>query len=487
MESIYDVAIIGAGVSGAAIARKLSQYDLKVAVLEKEKDVSFGVSKANSGIIHGGFHHNLNTLKSKLEIQGNIMFDQLQKDLDFPFERCGIIVAAFNVEEMKTVERLYQQGIENKAIGIELCSKQRIHKLEPNLNKDVIGGLFAPSGGIIEPYRYVFSLMECAKQNGVDIFTDFEVKESSFDNNIYSIKSDSYTVKSKYVINAAGLYADKISEIFGGEKFKIIARKGEYSLLDRNASGKTSKVVFPVPAKDSKGMLIVPTVEGTMMVGPTADKIDDKEDLSTTSKNFSHIFQSARRLVPEISEHDIITGFAGIRPALKNGDFFIKISEKAKNFIQVSGIQSPGLTASPAIGEYVKDLLKKAGLNLVEKKDWNPKVLRSQRIREMNPYEIDKLVNEDEKYGNIICRCESVTEKDIVEAIKKGHTTLDGIKFYTRASMGRCQGGFCTFQILKIIERETGIPIKEITKKGKGSTIVNHKIGDLKINSIKEN
>lgn len=482
MSDIYDVTIIGAGVIGAAIARKLSAYNLKTVIVEKECDVSFGVSKANSGIIHGGFHHDSSTLKARLEIKGNIMFDQLKEELYFPFNRCGIVVAAFNDDEMRTVEKLYENGINNKAIGIELCNRERIQYLEPKLNSDVIGGLFAPSGGIIEPYRFVFSLIESAQKNGVDLLTNFKVQNGKHNGEYYTIEAeDGRSIESKWVINAAGLYCDEISQIFGAEEYKIKARKGEEFLLDKNSSAFTSRVVFPVPSKNSKGMLVIPTVEGTTMIGPTALIVDDKEDRNTSKENFNKVFNSARRLVPTVSERDVISSFAGLRPALEGNDFYIEMSKKTPKFVQVAGIQSPGLTASPAIAEYVKDLLKKTGLKLVEKADYDPYIEKVERFRNNSKNEIDQLIKENPAYGEIICRCENISEAEVVAAVRKGHNSLDGIKFYTRAMMGRCQGGFCTYKILKIIARETGCSVDEISKRGGKSWIVNKAVGDFPV------
>jgi glycerol-3-phosphate dehydrogenase len=481
----FDVAIIGGGVSGAAIARKMSAYKLKTVLLEKEADVSFGVSKANSGIIHGGFHHGKGALKSRLEIQGNLMFDQLKNELHFPFRRNGILVAAFNTEEMRTVEELYQNGLDNGAIGIELCSRSRILALEPKLNPDVAGGLHAPGGGMIEPYQFVYSLMESALKNGVRLMTDFKVSRAEERDGCYHITDESgRTIQSGWVVNAAGLYADEVSRIFGAEEYEIKPRKGEEFLLDRNASAFTQRVIFPVPSKVSKGMLVIPTVEGTTMVGPTAIIGDDKEDKATTQGNFEQVFYSARRLIPTVSEKDIITSFAGLRPVLEGNDFYIDLSGKAPRFIQVAGIQSPGLTAAPAIGEYVKNLLLKAGLLLEENPEYDPVIEAVPRFRGTEKKELDKLIAENPAYGEIVCRCESISEAEIVAAIQRGHRTLDGIKFYTRARMGRCQGGFCTFRILQILQRETGQSIEDLTKRGRGSYLVHAKVGDMPVEEM---
>ncbi len=471
--NVYDLAIIGAGVSGAAIARRLSMYDIQIALLEKEADVSFGTSKANSGIIHGGFHHDPSLLKARLELQGNLMFDQLQRELHFPFTRCGILVAAMNEEEMKTVQYLYERGRQNGAIGIELCSRERILDLEPKLTSDVVGGLYAPGGGIIEPYRFVFALVESAQHNGVHLITDFEVSSADYKEGLFELKSSTGdTINTRYVVNAAGLYADGVSSLFGAEEYEITPRKGEYYLLDRLTKACPSKVLFPVPNTVSKGMLVIPTVEGTVLVGPTAEDIHAKDDLSTSSSKLKSIFDSARQMIPKVSTRDVITAFSGLRPALPGGDFYIEASQKVPHFIHVAGIQSPGLTAAPAIAEYVKDILKEEGLTLQERSGYDPTVNQVPRIRNKSPYAIDDLIKENPAYGNIVCRCENISEAEIIEAIRRGHDTLDGIKFFTRSGMGRCQGGFCTGKIIEIIMRETGKSYAEVTKRGKQSTVI---------------
>ena len=473
----FDVLIIGAGVSGASIARRLSAYQLDVALVDKECDVSFGTSKSNSGIIHGGFHHSARHLKARLEIQGNAMFDQLHKELGFPFRRCGILVVATHSDEMKVIGQLYAQGVENGSVGIEMCSRERMLELEPKLSSDVLGGLHAPSGGIVEPYRFVFCLVESARKNGVQLLTDFEVTGGVFDGTLWQVSArDGRSLSARYVVNAAGLFADEVSRAFQAGEIPITPRKGEYFLLDRSTPACPSRVLFPVPTHNSKGVLVIPTVEGTVLVGPTARDIRDKRDLSTTAEELEKIFDYAKRLVPSISQTDVITSFAGLRPVLAGEDFHIELSPSAPQFIQVAGIQSPGLTASPAVGEYVKDLLRKAGVGLMEKKSFDPFIERIPRLREASPWEADALVKEDPGYGNVVCRCEKISEAEIVAAIRKGHTTMDGIKYFTRAGMGRCQGGFCTSRIIKILMREAGLEPNAITKKGRGSFLLRERL-----------
>ncbi|MDR2482962.1 MAG: NAD(P)/FAD-dependent oxidoreductase [Treponema sp.] len=474
----YDVAVIGCGVSGANIARRLSMYRIRVAILEKAADVSFGTSKANSGIIHGGFHHNKKYLKARLEIQGNLMFDQLRRELDFPFKRCGIIVAALHEDEMKAVEYLYMQGVENGVIGIELCSRERLLDLEPKLSGDTVGGLYAPGGGMVEPYRFVFALVESAMKNGVHLYTGFQVNSArrSGGDGVWTIRAaDGREIRARYAVNAAGLFADEVSRGFGGEEFTISARKGEYFLMDRLTRARPDRVVFPVPTAVSKGMLVIPTVEGTVLVGPTADPAESKEDYATTAERLEQILDSGKKMIPALSRGDVITSFAGLRPFLEE-DFYIAASKRAPALVQAAGIQSPGLTASPAIGEYVKDILKNMGLDLTEKPGWDPFVEDRPRSRELSPFDLDQLIAADPAWGNVVCRCENVSEAEIVQAVRLGHDTLDGVKYFTRAQMGRCQGGFCTYKIIKIIMREAGLSWNEVTKHGGTSFVIKEEL-----------
>ena len=468
MDNLFDVAIVGGGIIGTSVAYRLSHYQLNTVLLEKEMDVCAGVSKSNSGIVHGGFHYSATrTLKGRLELQGNMAFDQLHKDLGFPFQRCGILLAAFTEEQLKTVEKLYEQGVSNGVPGIELCDASRMKELEPKLNPEVLGGLYAPGGGVVEPYCMVFALMETACQNGVRLLKEFEVAAAKEDGQIWEITSfDGRTIRARYVVNAAGLHADDVSRIFGGEEFQIVPRKGEEYLLDRLSAARPSKVVFPVPSGHSKGVLVIPTAGGTTMIGPTADIVDDKEDTSTTAANRERIFALAKGMVSGVSERDLITSFSGSRPVLEGReDFFIQQSEKAPRLIQAAGIQSPGLTASPAIAEYVAGLLQEAGLPLVEKQE--PYRLPDHRapLREISMDEADRRHAEDPAWTQIVCRCEKVSEAEIRQAIRRGHDTVEGVKMATRAGMGRCQSGFCSLKIMHIIASELGVSLEDVMRR----------------------
>ena len=481
MADIYDVAVIGGGVSGAAAVYRLSRYQLKTVLLEKEADVSFGVSKANSGIVHGGFHYSAETtLKGKLEIKGNLMYDQWHEELDFAFNRCGILIVAFKPEQMEEISRLYKQGVSNKVPGIELCSKERILELEPKLSKDVYGGLFAPGGGVVEPYALVFSLTEAAKLNGVEIRTNFKVAGSCDCNGVWEIVSASgEKVKARHVINAAGLFADEVSQIFGGEKFVISPRKGEEYLLDRQSPARPQRVIFPVPDQHTKGVLVIPTAGGTTMIGPTAQITGNKLDNATTELNKKTIFALAKNMVSGISEKDLITSFSGSRPVIEGKeDFFIRISETAPRFIQCAGIQSPGLTSAPAVAELLCELLEKDGVKMQKKETPYIYPEKVPAIREVSPEKADELFRKDPAWTNIICRCEKVSEAEIRIAVRRGHTTLDGVKLATRAGMGRCQSGFCTLEIMKIIAQETGTSLADVIKREKGGVLVYGLLGE---------
>ncbi|MBO4303106.1 MAG: NAD(P)/FAD-dependent oxidoreductase [Lentisphaeria bacterium] len=466
----YDVAIIGAGVTGLAAAYSLARYKLSVLVLEKNCDASFGVSKANSGIVHGGFHYPASTLKGRLEIRGNRLFGEYHRRLHFPFRRCGILLAAFTKEELAKAKELYEQGKNNGVPGIELCSKERLLELEEKLSPDVLGGLYAPEGGVVEPYGYAFALAEIAEKNGTVFRYEEKVLNGKREGDFWEIRTEKeHLYRAKYIVNAAGLYADEISRCFGAEEFVITPRKGEEYLLDRLAPCRPSKVIFPVPVGHSKGVLVIPTCGGTTMVGPTSSIVSDKEEKSTTEENRKKIFSLACRMIPSVSEKDLISAFSGSRPVMEGEDFYIAPSGKVPCFIQAAGILSPGLTASPAVGELIRDLLEKEGLVLEKNPDFLDSLPERKTLREMTDEEADEMHKKDPAWTKIVCRCEKISEAEIVEAIRKGHTTLDGIKFYTRSGMGRCQGGFCSGKILEILARETGKSIPELTKRGEKS------------------
>lgn len=480
MENSWDVAIVGGGVVGAAAAVHLSRFDLKIGLLEKRNDVCFGVSKANSGIVHGGFHYDAaTTVKGRLERRGNLLFDAWSRDLGFPFVRCGILVVAFAPEQLPTVEALYKQGVANGIPGIELCDAARIRELEPKLDPSACGGLHAPGGGVVEPYAMVFALIETARRNGLELKTNCEVVSARHNGEYWEIEAaDGRTFTARYAINAAGLYADEVSRAFGAEEFRIRPRKGEEYLLDRESAARPRRVIFPVPSPHTKGVLVIPTAGGTTMIGPTSLLIDDKEDTATTAENRRRIFEQAGRMVSGITEKDLIASFSGSRPVMDGReDFYIERSAKAPHLIHAAGILSPGLTASPAIAEELAELLRQDGLTLTEKSSFElPE--KTTPLREMPPEEAAARHADDPALTNIVCRCEMVSEAEIRRAIRRGHATLDGVKLATRAGMGRCQGGFCTLKIMKLIAEECGIPLEEVLKNDPGSRIAAGRLGE---------
>lgn len=472
----YDVIIIGGGIVGASIARQLCRYQLRVALLEKEADVSFGTSKANSGIVHAGFHDKPGTLKAKLCVRGNMLYEQWAEELEFPFRRCGILTVATDDEQAHQIEGLYRRGMQNKVPYMQILSGERVLEQEPNLTPDVQEAVFAPTGGIVEPYEMIFAIVENAQKNGLELLTDTRVEAIEPRDGGLRVMSGSREWSARFVINAAGLYADEISRMAGAEEFTIIPRKGEEYLLDKRAGALVNSVIFPIPTKKSKGILVIPTVDGTMMLGPTAVEIEDKEDKATTAEGLRYILEHVRPLVPALQLRDIITAFVGLRPTLRAEDFYIARSEQVPALIQAAGIQSPGLTAAPAIAEMVKDILLQAGLSLAESPDYDPYRPAGKKIRHCDLDELDRLIADNPAYARVVCRCEKVSEAEIVRAIRNGHVTMDSVKFATRAGMGRCQGGFCSFRVMEIIHRETGLAYEAITKRGRGSYIVSGRL-----------
>nr|MBU1328812.1 NAD(P)/FAD-dependent oxidoreductase [Candidatus Omnitrophota bacterium] len=472
---IYDVAIIGAGVIGTSIARELSRYRLDVALLEKETELAFGVSKSNSGIIHPGTQNPPASLKGKLCVQGNFLIRKISKELNVDFKEVGELIVAFNEDEIKELLRLKKEAEFLGVPGLKTVDKAWLKENEPNLNSVVVCGLYAPTAGIISPYRFVYDLAENAIKNGVEIHTETKVIDIIRVDKYFEIVTSKELFKTKYLINAAGLFADDISKMLTIDDFRIKPRKGEEFILDKKKENLTNHLIFPLPSKISKGVLIIKTADGNPMIGPTAEDIEDKEDFSTSDSGFSKVLLSARRLIPSINDKDIISYFAGLRP-VAGDDFIIRHESKAPGFINVAGMQSPGLTASPAIALLVADILKNNGLALKKKLIFHAHRKKTIHLFAIPLPQTKKLIKKDASYGDIICRCEMVSAKEIQDAIKRGAKTMDGVKFRTRAQSGRCHGSFCTTRIMKILAEETQTPLAGITKRGKGSEIIKERI-----------
>ncbi len=470
---MYDVCIIGAGVSGCSIARELSKYQVNACVIEKCEDVCCGTSKANSAIVHAGFDAAEGSLMAKLNVQGNQMMGQLAQELDFPFKQNGSMVVCLHEEDLPGLQELYDRGVKNGVKDLRILNRQEAVELEPNLADEVVGALYAPTGGIVCPFNMTIALAENANQNGVEFKFDTEVENIRKEEGHYTIQTNQGDIESRYVVNAAGVYADEIHNMVSEDKMKIVARKGGYCLLDRSVGGHVSHTIFMLPTKMGKGVLVSPTVHGNLLVGPTAVDIENKEGTNTTREGLDELIAKAGTTVKNLPLRQVITSFAGLRAHEERHEFIIEEAADAKQFIDVAGIESPGLSSAPAIGVMVGDLLRdKMGL---EKKE--NFVARRKGI--LNPStlsleERNELIKKNPAYGTIICRCESVTEGEIIDAIRRpiGAKSLDGVKRRTRAGMGRCQAGFCSPRTMEILERELKMQMEDITKSGGRSVIV---------------
>ncbi|MBI4801495.1 MAG: NAD(P)/FAD-dependent oxidoreductase [Elusimicrobia bacterium] len=471
----YDVLIVGAGITGSAVARELSKFKLKTLILEKEAEPAFGVSKSNSGIIHAGTQNPPGSLKGRLCVEGNrLLRGGLAKDLGLNFIPCGQLIVIFDLKDLPELEKIRREG---RALGVEgmrLVNRLWLNAHEAGLGPAVRAALHVPSAGIISPYRFVYALVENAVKNGVELKTSHKVtaiKRLKGGESRFAVTAAGKTFKTRFLVNAAGLFADEISALAGAAGFKITPRKGEEYLLDKKREQLVNHLIFPLPAPDSKGILIIRTSDGNPMIGPTARDIGDKGDLSTTDEGLAEVLKGVRRIMPSISKSDIIAYFAGLRPVC-GPDFLIRHEDRVPGLINVAGIQSPGLTAAPAIANYVRDLLARNGLELPPRKDFHRNRKKFIHLFQIPLSKTGKLIKKEPAYGDIVCRCELVSAREIRDAIKSGARTLDGIKFRTRAQAGRCHGGFCTTRIVKIIQEELGLAAEKITKRGPGSELI---------------
>ncbi|MFA7637103.1 MAG: NAD(P)/FAD-dependent oxidoreductase [Monoglobales bacterium] len=469
---MFDVAIIGAGVVGGMIARKLSSYKLNICILEKENDVAMGASKANSAIVHAGFDAKEGSLKAQLNVKGSEMMEKVTGELGVKYQRNGSLVLGFDVEDKKTLEILLERGIKNGVRGLEIIDKSRLAELEKNISDKAIFALYAPTGAIVCPYELTVAAIGNAMDNGVALKCNFKVDEIKKHDGYFEINSENDSVMARYIINAAGLFSDEIAKMVGDNSFEVNPRKGEYILLDKKCGEMVGHTIFRTPSKMGKGILVSPTVDGNLILGPTSVDVEDKDDNSTTAEGFEKIIAQAGICISGIPLGKTITSFCGLRAAGDTGDFIINSPEK--RFINVAGIESPGLTASPAIAEYVADLLVGQGLDLEQNESFTPYRKPMHAFREMSIIEKNEIIKGNPAYGRIVCRCEGVTEGEIIEAIRTNPKAndLDGVKRRTRAQMGRCQGGFCGPQIVEILSKVLNIPYENVTKFG-GSSYIN--------------
>ncbi|MBQ8682652.1 MAG: NAD(P)/FAD-dependent oxidoreductase [Selenomonadales bacterium] len=462
-----DVVVIGGGITGAAILYELSKYNLNAILIEKEPDVAIGTTKANSAILHAGFDAKPGSLKAIMNARGNKLYHELKDDLNLDIDWLGSLVVATTDEQMETLKELLARGEENGIEGLTILPKEEVLRREPNLADTVRGALWAPTAGVCWPFGLTVAFAECAIQNGAEVIR--ECKAEGFrlvDGAIDAIETNLGTIKTRYVINAAGIYADEISRLAGDDTFTIHPRKGEYILFDKMAYRHMVRgVVFPTPSKTSKGILVCTTTHGNTFIGPNAQDGEDKDDTAVTMQGMNEIINSARQLLPTIPLGSAITEFSGLRAVSSTGDFILGHSEKTAGLIHAAGIQSPGLTSAPAIAEYLVGLIAEKE-NLTKKENWNGVLPKKPIFHRMSTADQAALIEKNSLYGRVICRCETITEGEIVEAIQSpcGARTVDGVKRRTRAGMGRCQGGFCGPRVTQILARELNIPVSAVRK-----------------------
>ncbi len=473
---MFEVAIIGAGVIGGMIARELSAYELDICLLDSENDVGRGASSANSAIVHAGFDAKPGTFKARFNVEGSGLMEKVCRDLGVKYKRNGSLVVGFGPEDRKTLEELLERGIRNGVKDLYIAEKEELHKMEPGLAKEAECALVAPTGAIVCPYELTFAAVGNAMDNGAELLLNYKVavieRMGSADKSYFVITAeDGRTVEAKNVVNAAGVYSDVIARLAGDDSFTITPRRGEYMVLDKTSGDACSHTIFRTPTKMGKGILITPTVDGNLLLGPTSVDISDKSDVSVTAEGLDKIIAQVRQEMPGVNTGSVITSFCGLRAVGSTGDFII--NNPLPGFFNAAAIESPGLTSSPAIGRYVASLIKRSGVRFVKKKNY----VRTRRayhwFRELDKEERNKAIEKEPEYGHVICRCEKISEGEILNALRQNPKArdLDGIKMRTRAQMGRCQGGFCGPHIVKIIAESLGVPFTDITKSGKGSYI----------------
>ena len=471
---MFDVAVIGGGVIGGTVFRELTKYQLKVCLLEKENDVCMGQSKANSGIVHAGFDAKEGSLKAKFNVLGNKMMESYANELGVKFRRNGSLVVAFSNEDLKTIEDLKKRGEINGVTDMEIISANELRELEPNISKNAIGALHAKTGGIICPYELTIASIGNAMDNGGELFTDFEVVGVTKNENGFEVASaDGRKINAKIVINASGINSGKIAKLCGDDTFKVAGRKGEYILLDRESGNLVSHTLFFTPTKAGKGVLVSQTVDGNIILGPTSEELENATT-ETTPEGLQSVISKAGEMVSSVPLYNTITSFTGVRAYNDRHDFIIEESKVVKGLINLAGIESPGLTSAPAIAKHVVEELVGNILTLTKNEKFNGVRKPDYFFKNLTNEEKNELIKKDKTYGRIICRCESITEGEIIRAVRENPkaTSIDAVKRRTRAGMGRCQGGFCQPYVAEIIARELNIPLEEVTKSGKNSKLL---------------
>ena len=468
---MFDCVVIGAGVVGGLVARELTKYQLSVCIVDAASDVAMGATRANSAIVHAGYDAKEGTLKAKLNVQGSEMMESVCSELGVKYKRNGSLVVGFNADDAQTLHSLIERGHKNGVKGLSFLERDELLALEPNIGSEVTCALRAETGAIVCPYELCMAAVGNAMDNGAQLKLGFEVRKIEEADGVYKISSAAESVEAKVVINCAGVHSDDVARLVGDESFSVRPRRGEYMLLDKECGDLVGHTVFRCPSKMGKGVLVTPTVDGNLLLGPTAEDIDDKSDTSTTAEGLARVAELAKKQVNGINLGKVITSFTGLRATGSTGDFII--NSPRHGFINCAGVESPGLTSAPAIATYVTDLLKKDGFKLDENEAFNGYRRPSHYFRELSLEEKNELIKQNPDYAQVICRCETVTAGEIIEAIRTNPrpTDVDGVKRRTRATMGRCQGGFCTPYIVEILAEELGIPVTEVTKSGAGSYI----------------
>ncbi|ADH98446.1 NAD(P)/FAD-dependent oxidoreductase [Salisediminibacterium selenitireducens] len=483
---MYDVVIIGGGITGTTIARTLSTMNLKTVLLEKDNDVANGTTKANSAIVHAGFDCTPGTAKARTNVAGNQLYPSLCRMLDVPFRQNGSLVLAFDEKDRLHLETLVRQGQANFVPGIRIVEREELQAMEPNVSKDAIAALYAPTAGIVGSYELAIACMENAMDNGVELRLNHQVIGIEEVDDGFVVETNKQLIHAKVVINAAGLYADVMDAMVHGEaRFDILPYAGEYNLFDQSTGDFTASIVFQPPSEKGKGVVALPTVEGNYLVGPTSEGPKAKDDLRTTRAGLKELREKGERAIPGFPFHKVITSFSGLRAKTSGGDFIIGDSDVHPGFISAAAIDSPGLTAAPAIAEEIFTLTMAHFPHAKENKLFNPTRRPVKRFMEAPVHHQKVLLEEEERFGRMICRCESITEGDIIDMIYRhaGAETLDGVKRRIRAGAGRCQGGFCSPRVMEILARELNRDITEIVKDGEGSFILT---GETKVTETEE-
>ena len=480
MKNIHDVLIIGAGVTGTMIARELSKYLLDVVILDKNNDAGDATSSANSAIVHSGYDPEPGSLKAKFNVLGNKKYPELVKQLDVPFDNCGSLTIATEDEQLEVLKELAERSKLN-GVEVKLLNKEEVIKMEPNINPEVKGALFAPTAGIIDPFNLVVHAMENAIDNGVKFLRNHEVLDIKKQDDVYLVKTDKEDLFATVVINAAGVKSDKIAAMVEAIDWAITPRKGEYFVLDHYAPGLVNHTIFPLPSKKGKGVLVSMTTSGNYIVGPSSE-LADPDDVSTDSPTLSNIRKAATIMVPAIPFNQTIRVFAGERATCTRHDFIIEYAKSDKHFINVAGIESPGLASSPAIAEYVVEELVRPLLALKSNPTFNPCVRKYNRMHYMSEEEQQKVLKENPEYGQIICNCEQISLGEIKDALNRScpPVSIKGVKRRVRAGYGKCQGGFCQPKVLMILAKHYGVSPTKIPLAEEGSYIIDHEIKEVK-------